>query len=81
MDPEDQGNESDIDWTVCTWEGARRAHLGAFRRLSFREKLEALEEWCDVARLMIANLKERGRPIIPLHSNDPATELARTAHR
>lgn len=52
----------EIDWSLCTWEGNRRLQHREFRRLTFREKLEALEE---LGRLVAAlrppgEDKERG---------------------
>ncbi len=74
MDPEDQKDGAGVDWNACTWEGARRAHLKAFRRLSFREKIQTLEEWCEFSRSIIKRRQQRGQPIIPLHRDDPATK-------
>ena len=48
----------DIEWTSVTWEGNRRAHLRIWRRLSVRERLEAVEAMAEVAaRLACAGRK------------------------
>ena len=39
-----------IDWSVTTWEGSRRAQLRRALRLTVRERMEALEGLADVAR-------------------------------
>lgn len=39
-----------IDWSVTTWEGSRRAQLRRALRLAVRERMEALEGLADVAR-------------------------------
>lgn len=46
----DDGDEDDrIDWSVTTWEGSRREQLRRCRRLTVRERLEALDEMTDLA--------------------------------
>ena len=40
----------DIDWSVTTWEGSRRAQLRHALTLTLRERLEAMEGLADVAR-------------------------------
>jgi hypothetical protein len=62
-----------IDWDLCTWDGARRAHLRAFRRLSLLEKLEAVEQLCDLSRKLADRRRRRGLKALPLHEDDPAT--------
>ena len=79
MRPENQDHENPVDWSSCTWQGAREAHLEAFRRLSFQDKLQALEEWCDISRSMITRRQRRGLPTIPLQTDDPATQKANPA--
>ena len=41
--------ESEIDWTLATFDGVRRAQEREFLALSFREKLLRLEQMSDVA--------------------------------
>lgn len=40
----------DIDWSVTTWEGSRRAQLRHALKLTLRERLEAAEGLADVLR-------------------------------
>lgn len=54
-------NEAAIDWSKCTWEGARLEQLRAFRQLSLRDKLQAVEEMCDVIRKLDAARRNRIR--------------------
>ncbi len=63
----------EIDWSLCTFEGAEREQLRRWVALPLRAKLEALEELCDQSRRMIAWRRERGLPYF-----DPVTgELVR----
>ena len=71
--------DSAIDWDLCTWEGSRRAQLRAFRRLSLREKLQAVEQLCDLSRTLAERRRQRGLVVIPLHEDDPATRKATRA--
>ena len=43
-------NRDDIDWSLTTWDGARRAQLRHALTLTLRERMEALEGMADVAR-------------------------------
>lgn len=74
MSPERPRPEDRIDWRLCTWQGARKAQLQAFQKLSLREKLFALEELCDVSSRLISVRQQRGEPTHPLHSDDPSSE-------
>lgn len=38
-----------IDWSMTTWEGSRREQIRRWRRLTVRERLEALDEMTDLA--------------------------------
>jgi len=40
----------DIDWTLTTWEGSRRAQLRHALAMTLRERMEAVEGLADVAR-------------------------------
>lgn len=42
--------KQDIDWSVTTWEGSRRAQLRHALKLTLRERLEAVEGLADVLR-------------------------------
>ncbi len=84
MHSDTQGREGLIDWSSCSWQGAREAHIKAFRGLCFQDKLQTLEEWCELSRSMIARRQRRGLPTIPLQTDDPATksaQLGRTGTR
>jgi hypothetical protein len=48
-----------IDWSLTTWEGSRRAQLRRALELTLRERLEAAEGLADVAR-RFAELRARG---------------------
>lgn len=74
MNSENQDPEGFVDWSLCTWQGARQAHLRAFRRLCFQDKLQALADWCEISRSIIAKRRQRGQPTIPLQTDDPATK-------
>jgi len=39
-----------VDWSLASFDGNRRARHAAFAALSFREKLERLEQMAEVAR-------------------------------
>ncbi len=40
----------EIDWSLTTWEGSRRAQLRHALTLTLRERMEAMEGLADVAR-------------------------------
>ena len=63
MNPE-RRDDSSIDWSACTFEGAEREQLRVWSRLPLRRKLEALEEMCDHARRTLEERKRRGLPYI-----------------
>lgn len=42
--------EPDIDWSLTTWEGSRRAQLRHWCSLTLRERLVAVEEMGELAR-------------------------------
>ena len=62
--------EAKIDWSLCTWEGSRRAQHRAFLALSLREKLEAVEEMADLARCFQEERKRKGMPYISLETGE-----------
>ena len=43
-------NRDDIEWSLTTWEGSRRAQLRHALTLTLRERMEAVEGLADVAR-------------------------------
>lgn len=42
--------EQQIDWSLTTWEGSRRAQLRQAQKLTIRERLAAAEGLAEVAR-------------------------------
>ena len=65
MTPEE---EAEIDWSLCTWKGSRRSQHQDFYSLSFRRKMEVIEEMNEFAQSFLESRKRRGLPYI-----DPAT--------
>lgn len=53
----------EIDWSVTTWEGSRRQQHRTFLALSFREKLEIIEELGEVAGLFARRRFAQGMPV------------------
>ena len=43
-------DRDDIDWSLTTWEGSRRAQLRRALSLTLRERMQAVEGLADVAR-------------------------------
>ena len=52
--------KDEIDWSLTTWEGSRRAQLRQWCQLSLQERLRALEEMGDLAQ-QFADMREQGR--------------------
>ncbi len=52
--------ERDIDWSLTSWEGSRRAQLRRALELTLRERLEAAQGLADVAR-RFQQMRERGQ--------------------
>ena len=50
----------DIDWSLTSWEGSRRAQLRRWRALSLRQKLLALEEMTEIAE-HFGRMRETGK--------------------
>lgn len=61
--------EPEIDWSLTTWKGSRRAQHRARLALPFRRKIELIEEMCDQARSIIEARRQQGLPYI-----DPLTD-------
>ncbi len=51
-----------IDWSLTTWEGNRRRQREAFRALTFRQKVEALERMAEVAALFARSRAGAAKP-------------------
>ncbi|MGI8425676.1 MAG: hypothetical protein ACR2M4_03575 [Actinomycetota bacterium] len=52
--------EDEVDWSLTTWEGSRRAQLRRWLALTVRERLQAIEEITEVARRIGAIGARRG---------------------
>lgn len=63
----------DIDWSLTTWEGTRRAQLRHALKLTLRERLEAAEGLADVAR-RFAELRTRRLLTSPAGEPVPSNE-------
>ncbi len=57
-------NPAEIDWSLTTWEGSRRAQLRQALRLTLRERLQAAEGMAEVAE-RFRELRESGKLIAP----------------
>jgi hypothetical protein len=67
MTPEE---EATIDWSVCTWEGSRRAQQKSFSALPLREKLEIVEEMADLVRRFEEERKRQGLPYTSIEAGE-----------
>jgi hypothetical protein len=45
-------SDDNIDWSLCTWAGAKRAQLREFLKLTVRERLEAVEQMGKIAEML-----------------------------
>lgn len=52
--------EDEVDWSLTTWQGSRRAELRRWLALTVRERLQAIEEMTEVARRIGAIGARRG---------------------
>jgi len=50
----------DIDWSLTTWEGARREQLRHWAALTLRERMQSLEDMAEVAQ-RFREMRETGR--------------------
>jgi len=66
MIPEEDAGWEKVGWENCSWEGSRSAQLKAYRKLSFKEKLHAIESWCAFSRFLIERRRKRGFAVVPL---------------
>ena len=69
-------NQENIDWSLTTWEGSRRAALRDWMKLTLTEKWSAVEEMADHARATMGWRRKRGLPYI-----DPYTRKRVPARR
>jgi hypothetical protein len=49
LQPSRPSDSADADWSLGTFDGLRRAQHAEFMALSFREKLDRLEQMAEVA--------------------------------
>jgi len=49
----------DVDWSLTTWEGSRRAQLRGAHEMTLRERLEAVEGLADIVR-RFAEMRAKG---------------------
>jgi hypothetical protein len=72
----------DIDWSLTTWEGSRRAQLRDWMKLSLTEKWLAVEEMADLAREAIERRRSQGLPYIDPYTRElvPGSSVARQEH-
>ena len=63
--PNDDSQAGDIDWSLTTWEGARREQLRRWSQMPLAEMIQALEEMQALAEklskssgLATANIRE-----------------------
>lgn len=53
----------EADWTLATWEGSRRQQHREFAALSFRRKLEVIEQLGEAAAFFAEWRLARGLPV------------------
>jgi len=53
--------DDDIDWSLTTWEGSRRAQLRRWLTLTVRERLQAIEDLAEVAARIAGSLRPSER--------------------
>ena len=56
----DPRTDAEIDWSLMSWEGSRRAQLRAWCRLTLRERFEALDGMHELAE-QFARMRAQGR--------------------
>ena len=62
--------EDDIDWSLTTWEGSRRAQLRDWMKLSLTEKWQAVEEMADLARETIERRRQQRLPYVDPYTGE-----------
>ena len=55
--------DEQVDWSLTTWEGNRRQQHREFYALSFREKLEIVEQLGEMALLFTERRRARGESV------------------
>jgi hypothetical protein len=54
--------DTQFDWNSTTWEGSRAAKLRQWRRLSLRQRFEALEEMSLLSQ-RLAEMRQRSKAV------------------
>ncbi|MBA3963344.1 MAG: hypothetical protein H0X40_15785 [Chthoniobacterales bacterium] len=62
--------DDQIDWSLTTWEGSRRAALRDWMKLTLTEKWTAVEEMADFARATIESRRRLGLPYIDPYTGE-----------
>ncbi len=62
--------DSEIDWSLTTWRGARRKQHQAFHALPFSRKLEIIEEMNRDALATLEDRRSRGLPYIDPYTGE-----------
>lgn len=62
--------DDQIDWSLTTWEGSRRAALRDWMKLTLTEKWTAVEEMADFARATMEMRRQRGLPYIDPYTGE-----------
>ncbi len=68
--------DDEIDWSLTTWEGSRRATLRDWMKLSLTEKWAAVEEMADFARATIDWRRRQGLPYIDPYTGEGVSGAA-----
>ena len=63
-------NGGEIDWSLTTWEGSRRAMLRDTMKLSLTEKWQAVEEMAEWGRATIEARRARGLAYIDPYTGE-----------
>jgi hypothetical protein len=53
--------DKDIDWSLTSWEGSRRAQLRRWLALTVRERLQAIEEMVEMSARIAGSLRPSER--------------------
>lgn len=62
--------DDQIDWSLTTWEGSRRATLRDWMKLTLTEKWTAVEEMADFARATVESRRRLGLPYIDPYTGE-----------
>ena len=54
-----ESDQSKVRWELTTWEGSRREQLRHARKLTLRERLQAVEEMAELSELFRTLRKRR----------------------